>query len=62
MIQQISIREIGPSRTSIFVNLAPVFSVLLSVLILGEQLEPIKLFTVGIIIVGVYICQTGGKK
>ncbi len=62
LIQQIAIREIGPSRTSIFVNLVPVFSILLSVLILREQLELIKIFTAGIIIVGVYICQTGGRK
>ena len=62
LIQQISIREIGPSRTSIFVNLVPVFSIFLSVMILREQLELIKLFTAGIIIVGVYICQTGGRK
>lgn len=62
LIQQISIREIGPSQTSIFVNLIPVFSIMLSVLILREQLEIIKLFTAGIIIIGVYICQTGGRK
>lgn len=62
LIQQISIREIGPSRTSIFINLVPVFSIFLSVLILREELELIKLFTAGIIIVGVYICQTGGKS
>ncbi len=62
LIQQIAIREIGPSRTSIFINLVPVFSILLSVLILQEQLEMIKLFTAGVIIVGVYICQTGGRK
>lgn len=61
LIQQISIREIGPSRTSIFINLVPVFSIFLSVLILQEQLEMIKLFTAGIIIAGVYICQTGGR-
>lgn len=62
LIQQISIREIGPSRTSIFINLVPVFSIFFSVLILREQLELIKLFTAGIIIVGVCICQTGGRK
>lgn len=62
LIQQVSIREIGPSRTSIFVNLVPVFSIILSVVILGETLETIKIFTAGIIIIGVCICQTVGRK
>ncbi len=57
MIQQISIKEIGPSRTSIFINLVPVFSMVLAVLILGETLEPVKLFTAALIIAGVCICQ-----
>lgn len=62
LIQQIAIREIGPSRTSIFINLVPVFSIVLSVLILGEMLELIKIFTAAVIIIGVYICQTVGRK
>lgn len=62
LIQQIAIREIGPGRTSIFVNLVPVFSIMLSIIILGETLELIKIFTATIIIIGVSICQTGGRK
>jgi drug/metabolite transporter (DMT)-like permease len=62
LIQQISIREIGPSRTSIFVNLVPVFSIMLSIMILGETLELIKIFTATIIIIGVSICQIGGRE
>lgn len=60
LIQQIAIRQIGPSRTSIFVNLVPAFSIVMSVLILQESLEPVKILTAGIIIAGVCICQTGG--
>lgn len=62
LIQQIAIREIGPGRTSIFVNLVPVFSIILSISILGEVLDPVKIVTGGIIIVGVCICQTVGSK
>lgn len=62
LIQQISIRRIGPSRTSVFINLVPVFSILLSVLILKEALEPIKLVTAAMIIAGVFICQTERKS
>lgn len=57
LVQQMAIKEIGPSKTSIFINLVPVFSIILSVLILGETATIIKLFTTFLIIVGVYICQ-----
>jgi drug/metabolite transporter (DMT)-like permease len=59
LVQQMSIKQIGPSRTSIFINLVPIFSIILSVLILGETASPIKLFTALLIITGVYICQKG---
>jgi drug/metabolite transporter (DMT)-like permease len=57
LVQQMSIKQIGPSKTSIFINLVPIFSIILSVLILGETASPIKLFTALLIIAGVYICQ-----
>ncbi|GLC30360.1 DMT family transporter [Clostridium omnivorum] len=57
LVQQISIKHIGPSKTSIFINLVPVFSIILSLTILGETLAPIKLLTAALIILGVYICQ-----
>jgi drug/metabolite transporter (DMT)-like permease len=57
LVQQMSIKQIGPSKTSIFINLVPVFSIILSVLILRETLNPIKLLTAALIIAGVYICQ-----
>jgi drug/metabolite transporter (DMT)-like permease len=57
LVQQMSIKAIGPGKTSIFINLVPVFSIILSVLILNETLYPIKLLTALLIIAGVYICQ-----
>jgi len=57
LVQQISIKEIGPSKTSIFINLVPIFSIVLSVSILGETISSIKLLTALLIIAGVYICQ-----
>ena len=45
MLQQIAIKKIGASKSSIFVNLVPVFSIILSVIILGEELIPVKIFT-----------------
>lgn len=57
LVQQMSIKQIGPSKTSIFINLVPMFSIILSVLILKESLNPIKILTAALIITGVYICQ-----
>ncbi|MGV8981726.1 DMT family transporter [Clostridium sp.] len=57
LVQQISIKQIGPSKTSIFINLVPIFSIILSVSILKESISAIKLFTALLIITGVYICQ-----
>lgn len=57
LVQQIAIKQIGPSKTSIFINLVPVFSIILSVIILGETISPTKLITAAIIICGVYITQ-----
>ncbi|MBN7771868.1 DMT family transporter [Clostridium aminobutyricum] len=58
LFQQIAIKQIGPSRSSIFVNLVPAFSIILAVLILHEPLQPVKLLTALIIILGVCICQS----
>jgi drug/metabolite transporter (DMT)-like permease len=57
LVQQLSIKQIGPSKTSIFINLVPLFSIVLSILILKETLNPVKFLTAILIILGVYICQ-----
>lgn len=57
LVQQISIKQIGPSKTSIFINLVPIFSIILSVTILKESISAVKIFTTLLIITGVYICQ-----
>lgn len=61
LVQQLSIREIGPSRTSIFINLVPMFSIILAVVLLKEELEPVKLLTASLIILGVIITQRGKR-
>lgn len=57
LVQQLSIKEIGPGRTSIFINLVPVFSIILAMLLLNEILEPFKIITALLIIAGVIITQ-----
>jgi len=62
LIQQVSFKKIGASRTNIFINVVPVFSIILAVIILGEQLEIIKIFTAAMIICGVIMCQLPQKR
>lgn len=57
LVQQMSIKQIGPSKTSLFINLVPVFSIILSVTILKETISIVKVLTALLIITGVYICQ-----
>lgn len=62
LVQQMAIKEIGPSKASVFVNLVPVFSILLAVTILGEPLAPVKILTAALIIAGVTICQRSSSE
>lgn len=39
-IQQISIKNIGPAKTSIFINLVPIISTILAMIILKEVINP----------------------
>lgn len=61
-IQFLAIKKIGSARTSVFVNLMPFFSMGASVIMIGEELEPVKLLTAVIIVAGVIICQKYGRK
>ncbi len=55
LIQQKSIGLIGPSKTSIFINLVPVFSIILSITLLDEQFYLLNIFSGLLIILSVYI-------
>jgi drug/metabolite transporter (DMT)-like permease len=55
LIQQISFKYIGASRTNIFINLVPVFSIILATLILHEEFSGLKVISAGIIISGVFL-------
>ncbi len=55
LVQQISIKAIGPSKTMSFINLVPVFSIILSSIILKEDVTLIKVISAAIIICGVYL-------
>jgi drug/metabolite transporter (DMT)-like permease len=49
------VKGVGPSRAGIFINLIPVSALLLSVLILGETLDGVKVAGIGLILAGVWL-------
>ena len=62
LTQQIAIQRIGPGPTSLFNNLTPLFSMVLSALLLGEAPQLIQLFTAALIIIGVVTCQLASHR
>nr|WP_307774753.1 DMT family transporter [uncultured Cetobacterium sp.] len=55
LIQQISVQRIGPVKTSLYINLTPVFSTVLAWAILGEVITYQKLIATLIILSGVIL-------
>ncbi|GLI54952.1 membrane protein [Propionigenium maris DSM 9537] len=55
LIQQISVKRIGPAKTSLYVNLVPLFSMIMAYFILGEVITLPKIFAGAMIISGVLI-------
>ena len=49
------VQGIGPSRAGVFVNLIPVSALVLSALILGEQVGAKELAGIGLILTGVWL-------
>ena len=49
------VKGVGPSRAGIFINLIPVSALLLSVLILGDQLDATKIAGMALILAGVWL-------
>jgi drug/metabolite transporter (DMT)-like permease len=62
LFQLIAIQKIGAPKAAIFINLVPVFTIIQSVLILGEPFNAFKLLSAGIIITGVYLTTRPGPQ
>jgi len=54
-IQQYSIKAIGPSTTALFVNLVPVFSIIMAVIFLKETFYFLNIISILMIISSVYV-------
>ena len=55
------VSRIPVSRTSVFFNLVPVFTVLLGALILGERFSFFQYVASGLVFIGIYLSQYGGR-
>lgn len=55
LVQQYAIDQIGPTKSSMFSNLVPVFSIIFAMIILKEEMSVLKLISAGIIILSVYL-------
>ncbi len=53
---------IGPTKAGLFINLIPIFSALLGVLILKEKLELFHLFSLIIVFLGIYLFMILGER
>lgn len=52
-IQQHAIKTIGPNKAALFINLVPVFSIILSLIILKESINPLVYISGGLIVLSV---------
>ncbi len=55
LVQQVSVKRIGPAKTSLYVNLVPLFSMILAYFILGEEISITKIVAGLMIVLGVII-------
>ncbi len=62
LLQQISVKRIGPSKTSLYINLIPLFSMIMAYFILGEGITLQKILAGGMIISGVIITVRSKKS
>ena len=62
LIQMVAIQRIGAPRTAIYINLVPIFTIIQSVIILGESITLFKLIGAAIVIIGVYLATRPEAK
>jgi drug/metabolite transporter (DMT)-like permease len=54
-----AVRQVGVTRTNVFVNLIPVFTAIFSWILLDENLTPIKWVGILVVVVGLFVSQWG---
>jgi drug/metabolite transporter (DMT)-like permease len=54
-----AVRQVGVARTNVFVNLIPVFTAILSWLILSESITWVKWCGIAVVVLGLFVSQWG---
>lgn len=57
-----TVRQLGVTQANAFNNLRPVFTALIMLCFFGEQLPWVKWASIGIVIIGLFICQYAPKR
>jgi drug/metabolite transporter (DMT)-like permease len=57
-----SIKSIGPSKTAIFINLVPIWAMILGTMVLGEKVTLSLILGAGMVIVGVFLTNRNKKS
>ena len=57
-----AVRQVGVTRTNVFVNLIPVFTAILSWLILDEIITLSKWIGISIVVIGLFVSQLGKMR
>lgn len=55
LIQQVAIKNLGVNKTSLFINLVPIFATLFAHFVLGDQITIINITAISIIVTTVYL-------
>ena len=56
-----AIRHVGPSRSGIYINLEPVFTLLLAFFLRGERITPFQVIGLAVVIFGVILARSPGR-
>lgn len=55
LAQQMAIKRIGVNKTSLFINLVPIFATIFAYFVLGDPITIVNIVAIGIIITAVYL-------
>ncbi len=61
-LQLDAISKIGAPKAAMFINLVPVFTIILAGIMLNETVDMVKIFSAGLIIAGVYLASRPENK
>lgn len=55
LIQQVAIKNLGVNKTSLFINLVPIFATIFAHFVLGDPITIINMAAIGVIVTAVYL-------